>query len=52
MSFVYEIADRVLFLDDGLVIEESPPRSVFDSPKTERARQFISRVNIGNNYTL
>jgi ABC-type polar amino acid transport system ATPase subunit len=52
MNFVYEIADRVLFLDNGLALEEGPPRAVFGSPQTERARQFISRVNIGNNYVI
>ncbi|MDR1531303.1 MAG: amino acid ABC transporter ATP-binding protein [Clostridiales bacterium] len=52
MNFVYEIADKVLFLDDGSVIEEGTPKAVFGSPKTERAKQFISRVNIGNNYVI
>jgi ABC-type polar amino acid transport system ATPase subunit len=52
MNFVYEISDRVVFLDEGEVIEEGTPAEVFGTPKTERARQFIARVNIGNNYVI
>jgi ABC-type polar amino acid transport system ATPase subunit len=52
MNFVYDISDNVIFLDDGEVREYGTPLEVFGSPKTERAKQFISRVNISNNYVI
>jgi polar amino acid transport system ATP-binding protein len=44
MSFVREVADRVVFLDAGEVIEEGPPATLFTAPKTERARDFFSKI--------
>lgn len=41
MDFAKAIADRVLFLDDGRIVEDSPPDEFFTSPKTERARDFL-----------
>ncbi|MDE5897793.1 MAG: amino acid ABC transporter ATP-binding protein [Treponemataceae bacterium] len=41
MPFARAIADRILFLDEGLIIEEEPPETFFTAPKTERARQFL-----------
>ncbi|MDR2043626.1 MAG: amino acid ABC transporter ATP-binding protein [Clostridium sp.] len=52
MNFIYDISDKVVFLDGGEIIEEGTPREVFGSPKTERARQFLSRVNLGNDYVI
>jgi ABC-type polar amino acid transport system ATPase subunit len=52
MNFVYEIADKVIFLDEGEILEQGTPLEVFGAPKTERARQFISRVNLSNNYVI
>jgi ABC-type polar amino acid transport system ATPase subunit len=46
MNFVYEIADQVVLLHEGEIIEQGAPREVFGSPKTERGRQFVSRVNL------
>lgn len=42
MSFAKAIADRVLFLDGGSVVEDSVPEEFFVSPKTERAKKFLS----------
>lgn len=44
MGFAREIADRVLFIDQGIVLEEGTPEEVFDHPKNERTRQFLSKV--------
>jgi polar amino acid transport system ATP-binding protein len=44
MSFAREVADRVVFMDGGVVVEEGPPKAVFDRPTTERARQFLRQV--------
>jgi len=52
MQFVFDVSDKVIFLDDGLILEQGTPLDVFGSPKTERAKQFIARVNISNNYVI
>jgi polar amino acid transport system ATP-binding protein len=44
MAFVREIADRVIMMDEGNVIEAGPPAEIFDAPKTERARSFFGKV--------
>ena len=42
MQFARAVADRVLFLDGGRIIEDEPPEIFFERPKTERAKQFLS----------
>ena len=44
MGFALEVADRVVFLDEGIVMEEGPPSQVLKEPKTERARRFLRMV--------
>ncbi|KKE80757.1 amino acid ABC transporter ATP-binding protein [Oceanobacillus caeni] len=44
MNFAKEVADRVLFLDDGVLLEEGDPKEFFKQPKTERARDFLDKV--------
>jgi general L-amino acid transport system ATP-binding protein len=44
MGFAREVADRVLFMDEGRIVEEAPPGAFFDHPKEERTRQFLSKV--------
>ena len=44
MGFAQEAADRVIFLDEGIVMEEGPPSHVLVAPKTERARRFLRMV--------
>jgi polar amino acid transport system ATP-binding protein len=44
MSFAREVADRVIFLDGGVIVESGPPAAVLSNPKTERARNFLHRV--------
>jgi len=44
MSFAIEVADRVVFMDDGVVVEEGLPSVVLQEPKTERARRFLRMV--------
>ncbi|TDL53049.1 amino acid ABC transporter ATP-binding protein [Paenibacillus dendritiformis] len=45
MQFARSMADRVLFLDQGVVIEEGPPDQLFDRPAQERTRQFLRRLH-------
>ncbi len=42
MAFARAVADRVIFLDGGHIVEDSDPKKFFDSPETERARKFLS----------
>jgi polar amino acid transport system ATP-binding protein len=44
MGFAREVADRVAFMEDGVVVELGPPREVLDHPQHERTRSFLSRV--------
>ena len=44
MGFAREVADRVVFMDDGVVVEEGPPERIFDEPAHERTRQFLRAV--------
>jgi putative S-methylcysteine transport system ATP-binding protein len=44
MQFAREIADRVLFMDGGRIVEEGPPAVLFDAPRDPRLRSFLRRV--------
>jgi polar amino acid transport system ATP-binding protein len=44
MSFARDIANRVCFLDDGVLLEEGPPEEIFSSPKNPRTQQFLQRI--------
>ena len=44
MGFAREVASRVLFIDQGIVMESGTPEEVFSSPKNERTRSFLSKV--------
>ena len=44
MSFAREIADRVCFLDDGVILEEGTPEQIFTAPQEARTRQFLQRI--------
>jgi polar amino acid transport system ATP-binding protein len=44
MAFVREVADRVVFMDRGEVIEVGPPATLFDAPQSDRARDFFGKI--------
>jgi ABC-type polar amino acid transport system ATPase subunit len=44
MGFAREVGSRLLFLDQGEVVEEGQPKAVFDSPGSERLKQFLGRI--------
>jgi polar amino acid transport system ATP-binding protein len=44
MGFARDIANRVCFLEDGLILEEGPPEEIFSSPKEPRTQQFLERI--------
>jgi glutamine transport system ATP-binding protein len=44
MGFAKEVGDRVIFMDEGIVMEEGPPAQIFDDPQNERTKAFLSKV--------
>jgi len=44
MGFAREVADRVLFMDEGLIVEQGTPEEIFGNPKNERTKSFLSKV--------
>ena len=44
MGFAREVGDRLLFVDEGRIIEQGEPKEVFEHPKEERTRSFLSKV--------
>lgn len=44
MRFAQEAADRVLFMDEGVILEQSPPDELFNNPQHARTREFLARV--------
>ena len=45
MAFARDVADRILFMDEGVIVEQGTPQEVFENPKEERTRQFLTRYN-------
>ena len=44
MGFAREVADRVLFMDGGVILEAGTPEQIFDYPKEDRTKEFLSKV--------
>jgi ABC-type polar amino acid transport system ATPase subunit len=44
MGFAREVADRVVFMDEGLIVEEGPPKTFFTSPKEDRTKRFLEKI--------
>jgi len=44
MGFAREVADRVIFMDEGRLVEDAPPQEFFSNPKSERTRAFLSKI--------
>jgi ABC-type polar amino acid transport system ATPase subunit len=44
MGFAREVADELVFMDDGVIVESGPPREVLGNPAHERTRAFLSKV--------
>ncbi len=45
MAFARDVADHVIFMDEGLIVEEGPPQDVISHPREERTRQFLARFS-------
>lgn len=44
MGFAKEVSDRVLFMDEGLIVESGTPRQIFENPQNDRTKNFLSKV--------
>ena len=44
MGFAKEVGDRILFMDEGRIIEEGTPEEIFQNPKNSRTKDFLSKV--------
>jgi general L-amino acid transport system ATP-binding protein len=44
MAFAREVADRMIFMDGGQIVEQAPPAVFFTNPKEERTRLFLSQI--------
>lgn len=44
MQFAKEVSNRVVFMDDGVILEQGTPVQIFEQPKLERTRAFLSRT--------
>src|SRR5687768_2112811 len=44
MGFAREVCDRLVFIDDGHIVEEGPPKEFFEAAKSERARDFVDKI--------
>jgi polar amino acid transport system ATP-binding protein len=44
MGFARDIADRVCFLEDGVIVEDAPPEQLLQSPKDPRTQRFLRRI--------
>jgi general L-amino acid transport system ATP-binding protein len=48
MGFARQVADRVMFMDQGEIVESGPPRSLFEDPRTDRLKLFLSQILRGH----
>lgn len=44
MGFAKEVASRVLFMDEGLIVEDGPPQDIFTAPKSDRLKSFLAKI--------
>jgi glutamate/aspartate transport system ATP-binding protein len=44
MGFARKVADRILFMDHGRIVEDTPKEEFFSAPRSERAREFLARI--------
>lgn len=53
MNFARAVADRVIFMDKGYILEEGPPEEIFTAPKIDRFKEFLDKIiNNKDNKTL
>ena len=47
MAFARDVSDQLIFMDDGMIVEQGDPKQVIDHPKEERTKQFLTRYAQG-----
>ena len=47
MAFARDVADQIIFMDGGVVVEQGPAKQLIDNPQEERTKQFLSRYTQG-----
>ncbi len=52
MGFAQEVANHIVFMEGGSIVEEGPPKTIFQSPKEERTRQFLTRFTSESSYSI
>lgn len=52
MTFARQVADKVILMADGIVVEEGSPQEIFDNPKEERTKQFLARISDDPYYSV
>jgi polar amino acid transport system ATP-binding protein len=53
MNFDRDVADRVIFMDQGYILKEGPPEEIFTAPKSDRCKEFLDKIiNNKDNKTL
>ena len=45
MDFARDVADQIIFMDDGFIVEQGPPEQVIGNPREERTRQFLNHFS-------
>jgi polar amino acid transport system ATP-binding protein len=48
MAFARDVADQVIFMDGGLIVEQGDPKQVIDHPKEDRTKKFLARYSSEN----
>ena len=49
MAFARDVADQVIFMDEGVIVEQGDAKEVIDNPKAERTKHFLARYTQENN---
>ena len=44
MGFARHVADRLVFMDDGVIVEQGPPSRIFEAPEHERTKRFLAQI--------
>jgi ABC-type polar amino acid transport system ATPase subunit len=44
MGFARQVADRVIFMDEGVIVEQGPPEQIFENPQEERTQKFLRQI--------
>ncbi|MBE5394237.1 amino acid ABC transporter ATP-binding protein [Brevibacillus borstelensis] len=52
MGFAREVANHIVFMDGGVIVEEGPPNEIFSNPKEERTKQFVRRITPEWSYVI